>query len=173
MAQAIHCDSCEKEQAVLLVTNLATGDVLGLGPNCIPAWGKAMGEAVEAELDHQDGDPDTDPGGQAPDGVTDGISPNNPATYPPAHETPDVDPHGPAETGPSSPQDVPVENDPGLDPEHPHTPAESGPGTYEEEGGAAAPPKPADPAGPPAPAADPDPADAQPVEQVTPSPAFV
>jgi hypothetical protein len=95
--------------------------------------------------------------------VSDGISPNNPATYPPAHEDPDADPHAPAETGPSSPSDVPVPTDPGIDPEHPHAPAITGPGTYEEEGGAVAPPPPHDPTGPdqPAPA---DPATDTPVE---------
>jgi len=158
---------------MLMITNIETGDVIALGPNCIPAWGAAIGATFAAALEHDDTPPAEAPGGEAPEGVSDGISPNHPATYPPAHEDPDQDPHAPAETGPSSPSDVPVPTDPDIDPEHPHAPAITGPGTYEEEGGAAAPPPPADPTGPdvsPAPAEAPEGA---PVEQLAPSPAYV
>jgi hypothetical protein len=173
MAQAIHCDGCENEQAVMLITNLDNGDVLGLGPACFPTWCAAMGETVQAALEGPPAEDVEQAQGDTPEGVTDGISPNNPATYPPAHEDPDADPHAPAETGPSSPSDVPVPTDPSIDPEHPHAPAVTGPGTYGEEGGVIAPapdPAPVAPAEAPATA---DPADTPTVEQLAPSPAFV
>jgi hypothetical protein len=146
MAQPIYCDGCDgAEQATLLVTQIQSGDVLGLGPNCIPAWATAVGQLVAAELEHADADASA-AGGEAPEGVSAGISPNNPATYgdPPAAEP--TDPHGPAETGPATPGEVPLANPEPLDPEHPHTPAESGPGTYGEEGGVAPASDPAAPA---------------------------
>lgn len=38
MAQAISCDTCQAEPAVLMVTNLGNGDTFAIGPACLPAW---------------------------------------------------------------------------------------------------------------------------------------
>lgn len=49
MAQALACDICGDEEAVQMLTNLATGVVMTLGPNCLPAfYGQSVLIAVNA-----------------------------------------------------------------------------------------------------------------------------
>ena len=48
MAQPITCDVCNGEQAVQLLSNLETGEVLALGPGCLPVF---YGQSVLAMMD--------------------------------------------------------------------------------------------------------------------------
>jgi len=48
MAQPITCDLCQAETAVLMQTNVADGDILAVGPGCLPMF---YGGAVMAVMD--------------------------------------------------------------------------------------------------------------------------
>lgn len=48
MAQPLYCDICSLEEAVQMLTNLADGSVLMLGPACLPQF---YGHSVLAAMD--------------------------------------------------------------------------------------------------------------------------
>jgi hypothetical protein len=48
MAQQLACDICGGEEAVQMLTNLATGDVMTLGRACLPAF---YGQSVLSVMD--------------------------------------------------------------------------------------------------------------------------
>lgn len=48
MAQQLYCDICTSEEAVQMLTNLADGSVLMLGPACLPQF---YGHSVLAAMD--------------------------------------------------------------------------------------------------------------------------
>lgn len=70
MAQEMRCDGCEgAEPAVMLLTNLDTGDVVALGPTCLPLWASSIAETLTADDDAPIGHTPTDP--DDPDGDDD------------------------------------------------------------------------------------------------------
>lgn len=49
MAQAIACDICGAEQAIQMLTNLQTGEVLAMGPACMPVfYGQSVLQVMDA-----------------------------------------------------------------------------------------------------------------------------
>lgn len=48
MAQQITCDLCQSETAVLMQTNVMDGDILAIGPACLPMF---YGGAILAVMD--------------------------------------------------------------------------------------------------------------------------
>jgi len=49
MAQPITCDICQQEQAVQMLTNISTGDVLMMGPACLPVfYGQSVLQVMDA-----------------------------------------------------------------------------------------------------------------------------
>ena len=49
MAQQIACDICGSEQAAQMLTNLETGEVLAMGPACMPVfYGQSVLQVMDA-----------------------------------------------------------------------------------------------------------------------------
>lgn len=48
MAQPISCDICQEENAVQMLSNLVTGEVIAMGPACLPVF---YGQSALAVMD--------------------------------------------------------------------------------------------------------------------------
>lgn len=49
MAQSIGCDICGSEEAVQMLTNLSTGEVLAMGASCLPVfYGQSVLQVMDA-----------------------------------------------------------------------------------------------------------------------------
>ena len=49
MAQAIACDICSAEEAIQMLTNLQSGEVLAMGPACMPVfYGQSVLQVMDA-----------------------------------------------------------------------------------------------------------------------------
>lgn len=49
MAQSIGCDICAAEEAIQMLTNLSTGEVLAMGPACMPVfYGQSVLQVMDA-----------------------------------------------------------------------------------------------------------------------------
>lgn len=49
MAQSISCDICSAEEAIQMLTNLQTGEVLAMGASCMPVfYGQSVLQVMEA-----------------------------------------------------------------------------------------------------------------------------